>query len=337
MEDKVPTDELRIVYGEILRGASRLESAKFGEVIVKHLTQSDTEMLDIKRTQYKKRAEEEGLPTEQERIDDLIKEGDWSERKEMDMKNARDFISRMTDTRSKMALKSEIRRLTQQIEEEEEKLLEMELEKKDLIGLTSDSYATKKVNDYYVYISLYRDLECKQLLFSEEQFDEVSEDDLTAIIFHFNKEVRKFSQFNLKRIGLSHFFLNNFYLCDDNPFTFYGKPVMDLTYHQADLFTYGRHFKHLMSEMKSPLTNEMMENPDLLTEQYGIEQNKEAVLKDTDKSGTASTVVGATKEDLESLGVAATQDIGETVDLNDKLAEKGGTMTMEDLIKLHGQ
>jgi hypothetical protein len=236
-----------------------------------------------------------------------------------------------------MALKSEIRRLTQQIQEEEDKLLEMELDKKDLVGLTSDSYATKKVNDYYVYISLYKDMGCKELLFSENEFDEVSEDDLTAIILHFNKEIKKFSQMNLKRIGLSHFFLNNFYLCDDNPYIFYGKPVVDLTYHQADLFTYGRHFKHLMSEMQSPLTNEMMENPDLLTEQYNIEQNKESVLKDSDQSGTASTIVGATKEDLESLGVAATQDLGETVDLNDMLAKKGGTMDMEDLIKLHGR
>tara|TARA_Y100001963_G_C6729792_1_gene423270 strand:- start:198 stop:1211 length:1014 start_codon:yes stop_codon:yes gene_type:complete len=337
MEHKVPTDELRIVYGEILRGASRLDSPKFGEVIIKHLTQIDTELLDIKRTKYKKRAEEKGLPTEQERLEDLIKEGDWSKEKEKEIEVTKDFISRMEDTRAKMALKSEIRRLSQTIEEEENKLEDMLIEKKDLLGLTSDSYANKKVNDYYVYISLYKDLKFEKLLFSEKEFDEVSEDDLTAIILHFNKEVKKFAQHNLKRIAISHFFLNNFYLCDDNPFTFYGTPVVKLTYHQADLFTYGRHFKHLISEMKSPLTNEMIENPDLLTEQYNIEQNKDSVLKDTEKSGTASTVVGATKEDLESLGVAATQDIGETIDLNDALAQKGGTMNMEDLIKLHGQ
>jgi len=40
---------------------------------------------------------------------------------------------------------------------------------------------------------------------------------------------------------------------------------------------------------------------------------------------------------LEALGISATQDIGETVDLNDELMKKGGEMSMEDIMKLHGQ
>jgi hypothetical protein len=88
--------------------------------------------------------------------------------------------------------------------------------------------------------------------------------------------------------------------------------------------------------MKSPLTNEMMDDPDKLIGQHNIEQNKDSVLKEDGKSGSASTIVGATKEDLEALGVSATENLGETIDLNKAVEEKGGTMSMDELIKLHG-
>jgi hypothetical protein len=337
MSDKIPAGELRIVYGQIVRGCSYFHSEKFGEIAIKHLTQYDTELLDIKKEKYKRIAEKEGLPTEKERVNDLMEEGLWTRQNELDVESSRKFISKMEDTKNKMALKSEIRRIAASVEEEEKKLTTLLEEKKDLVGLTSESYSEKKVNDYYIYLSLYRNSKFDKPLFSEPEFDEISENDLTALIVHFNKSTRTLAQINLKRIALSHFFLNNFYLCENNPYVYFGKPVVELTYHQADLFSYGRYYKHVMSEMKSPLTNEMMDNPDLLTEQHGIEQNKDSVLKDTADSGTASTVVGATKDDLESLGVAATQNMGETVDLNDELSKKGGTMSMEDIIKLHGQ
>jgi len=333
----VQKEELRLVYGEIIRGCSYFFSKKYGEVIIKHLTQHDTELLDIKKIKYKNKAEERGLPTEKERVEDLIKEDLWTHQKERDMKSSKDFISKMEDTKKKMALKSERKRVQQSINEEIDKLEKLLMEKKDLVGLTSETYSDKKVNDYYIYLSLYKDKDFKTPLFSEEQFDEVSENDLSNIVIHFNKASRRFEQDTIKRIALSHFFLNNFYLCKDNPFIYYGKPVVNLSYHQADLFSFGRYYKQIMQDMKNPVTNEMMDDPDKLTDQFEIEQNKDSVLKADSKSGEASTIVGATKDDLEALGIAATQDIGETVDLNDELNKKGGVMSMEDIMKLHGQ
>lgn len=337
MEHTVTKEELRLVYGEIIRGSSYFYSSKYGEVIVKHLTQHDTELLDVKKLKYKRKAEEKGLPTEDQRVEDLIAEKLWSDKNEKDIKSSQDFISKMEDTKKKMALKSERARVQESIDEEIDKLQKTLIEKNELVGLTSESYSNKKVNDYYVYLSLYKDRDFKEPLFSEEEFDEVSESDLEDIVTHFNKSTKRFEPSSIKRIALSSFFLNNFYLCKDNPFIYFGKPVIDLTYHQADLFSFGRYYKQIMQDMKNPITNEMMDDPDKLTDQYEIEQNKEDVLKENGKSGEASTIVGATKEDLDALGVSATENIGETVDLNDELAKKGGVMSMEDIMKLHGQ
>ena len=36
------------------------------------------------------------------------------------------------------------------------------MEKNDLVGLTSESYSDKKVNDYYIYLSLFKDMKFKE-------------------------------------------------------------------------------------------------------------------------------------------------------------------------------
>ena len=54
-------------------------------------------------------------------------------------------------------------------------------------------------------------------------------------------------------------------------------------------------------------------------------------------TGAATTVVGATQEDLERMGISKTTQEGENVvNLNEVAAKKGGNLNMEDLIKLHG-
>ena len=141
----------------------------------------------------------------------------------------------------------------------------------------------------------------------------------------------------MKRVALSGFFLNNFYLCKDNPFIFYGKPVVELTYHQGDLFSYGRYFKHVLSEMKHQPPPDVMEDPDKLIEQYDVQQNQEKMNEGKDTSGTASTYIGATKEDMDSLGITEeVKNDPNVVDLNEELAKADGDLSMEDLIKLHG-
>ena len=58
--------------------------------------------------------------------------------------------------------------------------------------------------------------------FSPEEFDELSEIDLGKVILVYNTVANRFSEYNMKRVALSSFFLNNYYLCKDNPFIFFG-------------------------------------------------------------------------------------------------------------------
>jgi len=54
--------------------------------------------------------------------------------------------------------------------------------------------------------------------------------------------------------------------------------------------------------------------------------------KNGDKSG-ATTLVGATSEDLEAIGYSKAG--GRTIDLMDVASQKGGKLSMDDFIDLH--
>tara|TARA_Y100000593_G_scaffold72793_1_gene133740 strand:+ start:5550 stop:6572 length:1023 start_codon:yes stop_codon:yes gene_type:complete len=336
-DTKIPKEQLRIAYAEILRGCSSIELKEFGTIQLKHLTVFDTELIDEKRENNFTLAKKRGLPTQEEKLEELASENLWTKDQEKKIAELEDFISRLNETKSKMILKSESEKITKEIQDTEEKVKNMRQERDEMIGITCESFSEKKANDYYIYLSLFKDKEFSDPFFTEEEFDELNDEKLTYIIISFNKVSKRFSQINLKRIALSGFFLNNFYLCKENPFTFYGQPVVNLTFNQSDLFAYGRYFKSILSDLKSSPPPDVMEDPDKLLEQYHLEQNKEKILGDgASKSGTATTLVGATKEDMEALGLSSEDSDGEVINLDDAVKESGGTLSMDDLIKLHG-
>ena len=144
---------------------------------------------------------------------------------------------------------------------------------------------------------------------------------------------------NLKRVALSTFFLNYFYLCEDNPMIFFGEPVIKLSYYQIELFGYARHFKYLMSDLKTKPPDEYYEDPDKLIEYIEAGKSAQKMLekgKSLDKEHTASSVIGATKDDLKRMGLTTTtnEDVGST-DLSKEAAKKKGSLSMDDLIKIH--
>jgi hypothetical protein len=339
MSDSTSQIELRKHYADIVSGHSTCESKKYGLIHAKHLGLRDTQNIDIHRDHHYKEAIKKGLPTGEEKTDLLIKEELWDKEKDKKVKELQDFIERTNETKSKLILKSEVARISEQIEEAEKEVEKILNEKSQLVGLTAEIFADKKVNDYYIYLTLYKDKDFSKPFFTEEEFDELTDNDLSDLILDYNKLSRRFSDRNMKRIALSSFFLNNFYLCKDNPFIYFGKPVIDLTYHQSDLFSYGRYFKHILSEMKHQPPPDVMADPDKLLDQYHIEQNKAKLDDGKENSGAASTMVGATKEDMEALGMtkeSAGDGEGLVIDLNEEMRKKGGNLSMEDMIKLHG-
>jgi hypothetical protein len=243
-------------------------------------------------------------------------------------------VGNLKRQKGKLYLKSQIEALKKEIDKAQQKLEKLQAEKDGMMGHTCERFAAKKINEYYMYMSVFKDEELEERKFSSTEFDELSDKDLISLINVYNQTAGKFDHTVIKRVALSPLFLNFFYLCDDSAVNFYGEPVVHLTFYKTEVFSYGLQFKNILSDSKNRPPDEIANDPDKLIEWADANKNAKEILdKSGEEDGSASSLVGATKEDLEHLGIDMNT---EGVSLEKAAAEKGGSLNMQDLMKLHG-
>lgn len=329
---KQSVHRLRILYSDIIRGFSIVESPKFGKIFIKHPNHTDSASVDTKTEYYFQKAKEKKLPTLAEKEEYLAQEGLWTKKQEKDLNEIEYYTKNLRVTKSKCLLKAEREEIQKTIDENEGKINKIRLEKATLIGFTAEAYANKKANEYFMYNSIYQNEELNKHFFTHEDFTELDDVDLGSLVTLYNASQNEFNNENLKRIAVSSFFMNVFYLCDDRVIDFFGKPVIGLTFNQVELFSYGRYFKHILGEHRNKIPPHLMDNPDGLIDWYERNKNAEKVLdKGKNKEGGVSTIVGATEEDLKDLGY--THNV---INYGKEASKKGGSLSMDDLIALHG-
>jgi len=330
--------ELKSLYFDILNGYTKINNTPIGTVYSKHLNVFDSISTDKEQEKALTKAKKLGLPTEKEQTIYLEKEGLWSEAEERKIYELKGMLNTLGDTKANLFLKSQIVEIDNQIEEAQNEISSLELKKKELVGLTAEAYAAKKANELYMLQVLYKDKDFKESALPEEKYDSLTDEDMTRLLATYNMGVSNLTIDNLKRIALCGFFVNFFYLSEDNPYIFYGVPIVKLTYYQSELFAFGRYFKHLASEAKSKPPREMMEDPDKLAEFYEMSKKAEEFMDKNDgrsregAENAATSLVGATAEDLELLGMGPQEG---DVDLIDYVKSKGGVVELDDIMKLH--
>ena len=325
--------ELKLVFSEIVEGYSLTRSELFGDLKIKHINNYDSAKTDIKNNYYFEKAVSQGLPKREEKVEYLIKEKLWDPEKDKEADRLKEMLKGMNRTKSKLFLQAQIDAIKKDIVNNEMKLSNILAEKESVIGFTAEEYANRRINEYYMHISIL-DEEGKQL-FGENEFDELEQDQVNDIMQVYEKNNRKFKAEILKKISLADFFTNIFYLCEDNVFNFYGKPVIDLTFYQIEIYSYGRYFKSIIQNSEEKIPDHIVEDPDRLIEWAESSKNVKEVLEKSsgDAESGASSIMGATKQDLAKAGIDENQDV---IDLSQKAQEKGGRLTMEDMMKLHG-
>ena len=322
---------LKVIFSEILRGYSLTESSS-GKVRINHFTNFDSAALDIKNKAFYDKAIKEGLPSREERIDYLLEEGIWTEKKNKEVINTKSYIVGLKSSKSKAFIQAQLDQINKEIEKNQLKLSKLELEKEEMIGFTAEAYAARRINEFYMYNAF--STTKGESLFTAEEFEELDEGKMMELISVYNKTTKKFKSNNLKLISLAGFFTNIFYLCENDAFVFYGKAIVALTFYQIELFGYARYYKSLLEQTEGKPPEDMLDKPEKLVEWFDSTKSAKEVLDKVDKGkGTASSLVGATKQDLKRLGLDNPQ---ETINLAKKAAEKGGKLTMEDMMKLHG-
>jgi hypothetical protein len=336
-KEKMSSASLRLLYADIIKGYSKTEDKRYKTTYIKHLGTIDAAGMDEIKSRYYEEAKKEGLPTEDDKLEYLHKEGDWTKQDEAKLDGLRSWVKQLKVNKSKLFLERDKNQLINQIRETEGEIQVKENRRLEWIGMTCDSYSSKKSNEHYIFQSLFKNSECLDHLLSVEEFDELSTQEIFYLVKLYNGKMEPFFPRNLKKIALSGFFLNFFYLCDDNPMTFFGEPAVSLTFYQAELFGHAKYFKSILQDSKNKPPHDVMDDPDAIIDWYESSKASQAAfdkVKDTGNVG-GSSIVGASKQEMTKLG--AIDDGEKFIDLAQEAMKKGGSLNMEELIKLHGQ
>jgi hypothetical protein len=311
--EKASQLDLKLIYTETLRGYTRYVSEALDrEIFIKHLGIYDTVNTDEVYERALEKAKENKLPTDEEQKVYLEKQDLWSEKKDLELAQLQIYVSNLQETKSKLFLKSQIDPIKKDIEENKSKMVALEHRKRELLGLTAEAYAAKKTNENYIKAAIFEDKTFTRPALDEEKFNDLSDNDLTEITLEYNIATRFLNVDSLKKISILPFFCNYFYLADDNP--------------------------QMATEAKAKPPQAIMDDPEKLLEFYESRKNAEEFMEKTNsrsknpEGSGGSSIVGATKADLEAIGMAPA--VG-SVDLIDVAAEKGGQLNMQDFIDLH--
>ena len=330
MSDAENLTRYRKVFRDIVKGYSKNDS-EFGLLYIKHLTTHDQVDLEEIEERFYKKAKEKGLCTEEERLASLYKEDSWTKEDESFIHSQRSYIENLEKSKSQLILKSQIDNQQKLIEAEFQKLNKSLNIKNELIGSTFENYSQKRINDYYISKSFFKDEFFKEPLYSEKEYDELSYTDISKLILIHNQQFNLFSEENIQKLILEEFYFPYMPFCEDSV-QFFGLAVCKLTHNQLKLLLFTRIFKNIFDNNDN-IPEKIRKDPQaLLDYASSSKKGKDLIEQDSEKGG-ASTIVGATKEDYEYMGVDTTK--GKSLDQAAK--SKGGSLNMQDLMNLAGE
>ena len=327
------THEFRKVYADIINGYTLVES-EGQDLYIRHLNESDIGYISSKYKLFFSEAEDRGLLTLNKKLELLKEQGIWAEEEE-EYKKIKEELSRNTESKKKLLIRSQIDAISKLIEDQEKELQSIESKRSEAIDLTCEKYADRKSNEEIVNLCLYKDPQLKEKFFSPREYKEMDQAELYACIFLYNNSLSSFNSKFIKQLAAMPFFINSFLISNDDPMIFFGKPVTELTNYQIDLFSTGKFYKSVMSSKGNP-PEEAYEDPQKLVEWYDSAQATEEIKKQTEGK-EASTIVGADKKEVQKMIDEDPFAVDFNKEVSKKMEEKGSeTLEMKDIMKIHG-
>ena len=320
------------IFRDVVRGHS-VSHYEGKRIYIKHLGINEQVDIDDYRIEHLESAKKRGIPTEEEVLSLLDEEGDWTKADEKEIHDEEKFIEGLIENKSGLYLQSQLDKQDEAINSAREKLGKKVLQRRSLLGNTAEEYAEKRCIDLYIIKSFYYDVNWQKAVFTEESFDELSSTELNNVSVIYNQLFDVYKDENFQKMVLEDFY-GPYMQCCKQPIDFFGKATTLLTHYQLRLYSYTIMFKNILDspeEIPWSIRKDPQKLIDWARNPKGREKAREVMEK---ASEGGAGLFGATKSDLEQLGVD-TSGAG-TVSLEEAAKKKGGTLTMEDLMKLSG-
>ena len=323
------SNKYRHLFKEIVDGFSAYYIGEEKRYI-KHQSQSDVVDFEQVYELHFDRARNRGLPTEKEIFLDLEKEGIWLASDDSEIETQRFYLENLIKNKRNIVLKSATERINQQIKEAEEKLNDLVTKKENLISNSCEKYALNRANDFYMFNSFYKTSDLTEPLYTQEEFEYIEPKKVTALVNIYNKFHEKFSEKNIQNLALQDFY-KIYYSFSESTIDFFGSPVVKLNNFQLNLLIYTRIFKNIF-EANDDIPDKIKKDPEALLDYANSSEAREEMKSKMNESSSASTIMGATKEDLDELGLNTTSKNS----LHEAAKKKGGSLSMKDLMDMGG-
>lgn len=298
---------LRQIFADICRGYSAF-TWRGKAVYLKHLNHFDQVDLDAWRDRHLQIAEARGLCREKDRLTLLAKKGLWTPKKESEMARWSVFCENMEKT-IKTILPSQKKESQKQLDDAKKRVKDLQNEKEGLIGLTCEKYADQKLYNFYLFVSLHKDKNLEEKLFTLEEFEGLYDSEISELFYLFSGISDDYCELNLKKIAVSSFFTFYFKACQDRCDIFYKKPVIELSFYQLNLFYYAKYYQTLLENMEN-IPQDVAEDPVKLEERFNLAQKAKTILSSRKNNSGEREFVGivGTREDVESMGLKMSED-----------------------------
>ncbi len=316
------------IVNEIFDGHTRFDF-KGQTVFLRHFCLRDQEYLNKSFERHKNRAISKGIQEEKDVLARLQKDGTWTLEDEGKVSELESYIQTLEKTKSKLPLPSQRESHQKLIDEEKAKLLELKIQKKELVGKTATEYANNRSNEDFLRNLLYKDENCKSLFFSDDDFGELENDDLSSLMNSYYEIMNKFSDENIQHAVLQDCFSLYLSHCE-KPWDFFAKPLVKFSLYQLKLVAYGRMFLNIFQNVDK-IPDSIRKDPKALMDFAESSRNKEK-LSNSAKDNSATALFGAKKEDLDFVDPEAKK-----VSLSELLKKNNGQLNMEQMMEVMGQ
>lgn len=324
------------IYSEICRGFSK-DLIEKSNVYFKHPTIAEHFSTYSNYDVFISDGRKKGLELEKEKVEEAIRGGWWTSEKESRLNFLRKTVQNLFKTRDKLLLLSQKAEIEKQIKQIEAILITYTKERREIVGYTLEDYANSKLTEELLIFFTYKNSKFTERLFSNrDEYYDLTEGHVEKIKTSFDQYSRVFNNDNIRRIAACGFFQNLVYLNEDAN-SFWGVPTVKCTKYQIDLLLYGKMYKNMIksyAENGKPIADQILSDPDTFVEWADSQSGGSSYKNRKQKSGKnmVTSYVGATKEDLDHLGVSTSKIRGKS--LLELAAEKGGQLDKNDYLSL---
>jgi hypothetical protein len=326
------------IYSEICKGFSQ-SVVNNSAIYFKHPTLAEHfstySSYDVFLSEGRKR----GLESESDKLNEAIKNGWWSSENESKITLLKKTIQNLFKTRDKLLYPSQRVEVDKQIKQNESILITYTKERREIVGYSLEDYANSKLTEELLRFFTYKNADFTEKLFvTRDEYYDLNEECLKNIKNAFETYSEIFNHDNIKKVAATGFFQNLVYLNDD-AYSFWGKATTGCTKYQIDILLYGKMYKNIVknyNESGKSVPDDILNDPEKLV-MWIDNQSKDTSIKSKNRkskmggSNLISSPVGATKEDLDKIGVKVEKLHGKS--LLELAKEKGGVLEKSDYFK----